>query len=610
MRPTTRMRQLSLFSTSTPTGGPPRWVLDDLYASDNDPAMELDRNACIQDARSFESDYMGNVGSLDAAGLVQALSRLEHIGELEARVLSWADLRFAADTADPDANRLLGMARALSAEVRSGVVFFFLEWSELTGDHTDRLMSEQVLGRFRHALIMSRRFTPHRLSQAEERLIERLSPAGPQSWAALWDKVVGAMSFGREERPLSQVLKDFSSPDRMVRRDAADALNAGIADHLPALSHVLGTVAVHRRITDDLRGFGHWLGERALGDEVAPDTIDAMAALIRQHFHLARRYYRIKANVLEIPDLMDYDRSAPLGPLPGEPYTWGSAREIVRTAFRQCSPRLGEIAGMFLDRGWIDAAVRQDKRAGAFCHPTVPQAHPYILMSFGGTSSDLLTLAHELGHGIHQYLSRGQTILSATPLPMAETAALFGESLVLGQLMEQGDARQRLVAGCLKAERIMATTFRQASLHLFERSVHETVRSDGAIDPGTIGRLFLESQKELYGESMGLSPGHERWWAVIPHFVHTPGYVYAYAMAQLTVLALYSRMPRLGEGFSSAYERVLSLGGSRPYEELLEELGLDPRSDATFREGLSALEGLLDRLDELAGQAGEASPWT
>jgi oligoendopeptidase F len=596
-----RMRQRSLFEPfRTTSADPPVWDLRDLYISDQDPAMEEDRAACLKAASDFETAYQGRVDRMDAPGLAEALLKLERIHELEARVLSYAQLRFAEDTRDPEADRLHGRGLDLSGEVRSKVLFFLLEWAEVSKEHTDALLLEPCLDRHRHVLELSCRRHAHHLSPSEERVLERFSPVGPPAWASLSDKVVGGMRFGAEGRSVSQVLKDFSSPRREVRATAAGELSEGVAGQIAISGHVLNTVAQQRRISDRLRGFTHWMGERVIEDETDVGTVETLVEQVRSSYGLVRRYYRLKARLMDRAELMDFDRLAPMGPLPGEPYSWGRAREIVCRSFERFTPELGRIANMFFERGWVHAAERSGKRAGAFCHQTVPRVHPYVLLSFGKTAAGLLTLAHELGHGVHQYLSRNHSVLNRVPLPMAETASLFGELLVFDQLMQEGSASERLVTGCLRVERIIATTFRQVSLHCFESSVHERVGRDGPLGAVHMGELFLQSQKELYGESLGLSPGHEHWWAVIPHFVHTPGYVYAYAYAQLLVLAMSSLTLEDPKGFATRFTQFLSLGGSRSPEELLQPFGLDPRSPDPFRVGLSVVEKFLNQIEELA----------
>jgi oligoendopeptidase F len=596
-----RMRQRSLFEPArTMPAEPPVWDLRDLYLSDQDPAIEEDRAACLKAASAFETAYQGRVDRLDAPGLAEALLKLERIHELEARVLSYAQLRFAEDTRDPEADRLHGLGLDLSGEVRSKVLFFLLEWSELSKEHTDALLREPCLDRYRHVLELSCRRHPYRLSPPEERVLERFRPVGPPAWASLSDKVVSGMRFGAEGRSVSQVLKDFSSPRPEVRATAAGEMSEGVAGRIVISGHVLNTVVLQRRISDRLRGFEHWMGERVLEDETDVGTVEALVEQVRASYGLVRRYYRLKARLMDRAELMDFDRIAPLGPLPGEPYTWDRAGEIVRCSFERFTPELGRIANQFLNQGWVHAAERPGKRAGAFCRRTLPRVHPYVLLSFGKTAADLLTLAHELGHGVHQYLSRDHSILNRVPLPIAETASLFGELLVFDQLMEEGGASERLVTGCLRVERIIATTFRQISLHCFESSVHERVGRDGPLGPVHLGELFLQSQKELYGESLCLSSGHEHWWAVIPHFVHTPGYVYAYAYAQLMVLAMYSLTLEDPKGFAARFTQFLSLGGSRSPEELLRPMGLDPRRTDPFLSGLSVFEKFLDQIEELA----------
>jgi oligoendopeptidase F len=590
-----RMRQRSLFEAPVRAhADPPVWDLSELYASGRDPAIEADRQSCLRASEEFETEYRGRVALLDQAGMAEALLKLERVHELEGRLLSYAELRFAADTRDPEAGRLHGAALSLASEVRSRVLFFLLEWSALGDDHAGALLRDPSLERFRHVLEQSRLSRPHRLSLAEERILERLSPAGGPAWTSLGDKLLGGMRFGPSGRTLSHVMNDFSSPDRSLRRRAASELSEGVRPHAAVAAHVLSTVAVQRGISDHLRGFRHWMGERVLEDQTGLETVQGLVEQVRLSYDLVRRYYRLKANLLQCPDLMDFDRAAPLGRLPGEPYTWERAGGIVLRAFERCSPELGRVAALFLGRGWIHGAVRPGKRAGAFCNPTVPAAHPYVLMSFGGTAADLLTLGHELGHGIHQYLARGRSILGRVPLPVAEIAALFGEHMVMCQLLEEGGAQERLITQCLRVERVIATTFRQISLHRFECAIHEGAGREAGLGPAQLGELFLDSQRELYGQTLGLSPGHEQWWAVIPHFVHTPGYVYAYAYAQLMVLALHSRWVNDPKGFAPLFERFLSLGGSLGPDELLRPLGLDPRSGEPFRRGLTVFQGFLE----------------
>ncbi len=579
------------------------WQLDDLYQNLQDPGIETDRNRCLEMADSFSEKYQGRLQDVSAQDLARAVGDLEEIEELGGKVISYADLCFAVNTQDPEAGRIWQSSREFASAVSRKTLFFGLEWSRLPDTVTKSLLGDPALTSRRHYLEKLRSFAPYRLSNPEEQLLTAKEPAGRSAWVSLFEKVVGALRFGSAGRTLSDVTNALYQPDRTVRKQAAEDLTAGLQPVSHVLAHIINTIALDKSITDNLRSYPAWLTERNLMNEASDKTVDALVQAVTSRYDIVQRYYRLKQNIIGTDRLYDYDRYAPVPGLSEKTYSWKEACTLVLETFRNFSPEFADTAALFFENNWIHAPVQPGKRGGAFAHPTIPSCHPYILVNFTGSQRDVLTLAHELGHGIHQYLAREQGQFNAdTPLTMAEVASVFGEMLVLDTLVQRtADKKERLALICSWLENSFATIFRQISMHLFEDGLHRARPTRGELSVEEISDIWFETQEKMFRDSVVLEERYRLWWSYIPHFIHSPGYVYAYAFANLTVLALYNRYRHLGAEFTTGYRNLLASGGSRSPYELLQPLAVDLHDPGFFLQGLDALEELLGQAEHLAG---------
>jgi oligoendopeptidase F len=571
------------------------WDLRDLYASPEDPGLARDREWCLREADRLASTYAGRVAGLSAEDLSHALTLLEKVEEVCERTVSFAYLFFVTRCDDPASGRLWQSAQELQTRVRRKLLFFELEWSGLAEGEARAGMSHQALRSFRHYLERLRHHAPYRLSAPEEQLLETLSLSGQKAWITLFDKVVGSARFGGEGRSLAGVLADIHDPDQQKRKDAALELTRGLQPLLPLLAHICNSIALDKCLRDDLRSHPHWLSPMNLRNELRDEQIQALVGAVTSRYAIVMDYYGLKKGLLGLSELHDYDRYAPLPGLPHGRISWEEARELVLGAFHEFSPGFAATARLFFERDWIHAAVSTGKVGGAFSHPTVPSCHPYISLHFIGTHRDVLTLAHELGHGIHQYLYREQGLFQGrVPPVMAEIASVFAEMLVFEVLLARtGSPSERLGMLCTRLEEIFTTTFRQIALHRFEAALHQERRTTGELTPDRISSLWMETQREMYGKSLHLGDHYSTWWAYIPHFIHTPGYVHAYAFAELTALALFRQYRRGDSRFVQVYLDLLKRGASASPEELLRPFGLDISESAFFHQGISIVEELL-----------------
>lgn len=579
------------------------WDLSDLYAGPEDPALYRDREWCVREADRLAASYACRVAGLPAEELSRALRLLEKVEEVSERIASFAYLFFVTRCDDPDSGRLWQSAQELQTRVRRGLLFFELEWSELSEGEARARMSHEALKPFRHYLERIRHTAPYRLSAPEEQLLETLSLTGQKAWITLFDKVMGSARFGREGRSLSGVLADLQDPDQEKRREAAIELTRGLQPLLPLLAHICNSLALDKSLRDGLRSHPHWLSPMNLRNELRDEQIRALVGAVTSRYWIVRDYYSLKKRLLGFSELHDYDRHAPLPGLPQGKFTWEEARDLVMGVFREFCPEFAGTASLFFERGWIHAAVRPGKVGGAFSHPTVPSCHPYISLHFSGTHRDVLTLAHELGHGIHQHLCRGHGLFQGrVPPVMAETASVFAEMLVFEVLLSRAQSTaERLGMVCGKLEEIFTTTFRQIALHRFEAALHEERRTTGELTPDRLSSLWMETQREMYGESLRLGDHYRTWWAYIPHFIHAPGYVHAYAFAELTALTLFRQCRKGDSGFVPLYLDLLRRGASASPEELLRPFGLDISKSDFFHQGLRIVEELLQEAWKYTG---------
>jgi oligoendopeptidase F len=600
--------------TPSPAGAGPaagvRWDLSALYAGPDDPRIDADLDASLEAARRFSGRYRGRVAELEPAELAQAVDAYEALQEPIARAGAYAGLLFAADTVTPRHGALLQHVQERGTEIRNGLLFFELEWVALADETASARLADPALARRRHLLESMRRYRPHVLTEPEERILAETANTGRNAWSRLFDEVVAAIRFPVErdgatrELPEEEVLSLLYEPDRGLRCAAARGLTAGLRANARVLGFIFNTLVQDKATDDRLRGYPTPLAARNLANEIEPESVDSLLAACVGRYPLVARYYRLKARLLGIERLEDYDRYAPIAQT-SSARSFDDARRIVLDAYADFAPRMADVARRFFDERWIDAELRPGKRGGAFCASTLPSLHSFVLLNYTGNLRDVMTVAHELGHGVHQTLAARQGLFEQdAPLTMAETASVFGEMLVFRRLMrEEPDPKVRLALLCGKIEDAFATVFRQVAMTRFEQSLHAARRAEGELPLPRVNALWTEANRPMFGDSVQLSDDYAWWWLYIPHFVHSPFYCYAYAFGELLVLALLRRYDEEGADFVPRYLELLAAGGSQRPELLLARMGLDVTDPAFWDGGLAVLEELVGQAEALAGEA-------
>ncbi len=581
------------------------WDLDPLVDSDGAAGVERLLESASSRAAAFQERYAGQIATLDAEALAEAMRALEQIADEDGRAASYASLRFSTDTADPERGALLQRAEERATEIQTRLLFFELEWAAVDDERADELLSSAALEPFRHYLRSARRYRPHQLSEPEEKILAEKAISSQSAWARLFSEHVAALRVSLDGEPssLEVALSRLQSPDREARRSAAEAVSATLEPGLRTRAFIYNTLIHDKAVEDRLRSYPHWLSSRNLDNEASDESVTALIEAVRGRYDLTQRWYRLKAKLLGLERLADYDRVAPLG-TEDATFSFGDARELVLDTYSAFAPEAGRIAKQFFTERWIDAPVRPHKRGGAFCSYTVPSVHPYVLLNFTARRRDVLTMAHELGHGLHASLAGPQGIFHfSTPLTLAETASVFGEALVFGRLLE-GSSDQRSRLGLL-AERLdgtIATVFRQMAMNRFEYLAHTRRRQEGELSVARLGEFWTETQAELFGDSVAMSEGYAYWWSYIPHFINVPGYVYAYAYGLLFALSAYRRYLDEGASFVPRYLELLAAGGSRSPEELGAIVGIDLADPSFWDTGLMLVEEQLAEAERLAAE--------
>ncbi len=597
------------------SGGPAAgvtWNLADLYSGPDDPRLEADLADALAAAERFAARWRGGVAGASAAELAAAVDELERIQEPVARAGSFAGLLFAGDTSAPRHGALLQRVQERGSEIRNALVFFELEWVGLDDPVAERLLADPALAKRHHWLASLRRYRPHVLSEPEERLLEETANTGSRAFSRLFDEVLGRLRFQvrRGDQTLDlgeeEVLSLLYDPDREVRREAADALTRTLVQSSHTLGFVFNTLVQDKAQDDRRRRYSTPMAARHLANEIDAESVESLIEACVSRYPLVARYYRLKAKLLGLEKLADYDRYAPIGEPPGA-FAFERARRIVLDAYGDFAPSMAGIAERFFDDRWIDAELRPGKRGGAFCASTLPSVHPYVLVNYTGTPRDVMTLAHELGHGVHQFLARPQGLFEQdAPLTLAETASVFGEMLVFRRLLrEQPDPVARLALVCGKLEEAFATVFRQVAMTRFEQSLHAARRAEGELAVPRINELWMAANRPMFGDSVELRDDYAWWWLYIPHFVHSPFYCYAYSFGELLVLALLRRYDAEGPAFVDRYLELLAAGGSDAPATLLARVGLDVRDPKFWDGGLVLLEELLTEAEQLASRVGK-----
>jgi oligoendopeptidase F len=583
------------------------WDLDPLVDGQGAEGVDLMLAEADQRAAAFAERHAGRVSALDGPGLAAAMSELEAIVDLLGRAGSYAMLRFAVNTADPAHGALLARVQEKATGVETKLLFFELEWAALDDDRADELLATDGLDTTRHHLRTLRRYRPHLLSEPEEKLMTEKSLTGRDAWTRLFSELTSAIRVdlpdAEEGVPLDAALSRLMSPDREVRRGTAEAVNAALEPGLRTRAYVFNTLLQDKAVDDRLRSYPSWIASRNLANEASDESVQALLEAVRANYDLPQRWYRLKAEVLGLDKLADYDRMASVADEEIK-VQWPQATELVLGSFHDFSPTLGNLAQRFFDERWIDAPVRPNKRGGAFCAYTTPSVHPFVMLNFTSRRRDVLILAHELGHGLHAALAgpRGP-FEQHTPLTVSETASVFGETLVFRRLLDAADTpRSRLALLAENIEGSIATVFRQTAMNRFEELVHTSRRTEGELSIERFGELWHESQAEMLGDAVEITDGYRMWWSYVPHFMGTPGYVYAYAYGQLLALSVYRRYLEEGESFVPRYLELLGAGGSRSPEELAAIAGLDLEDPSFWTKGLDLVREQLGAAEAAAAE--------
>jgi oligoendopeptidase F len=581
------------------------WDLDPLVGGEGESGADRLLDEAERRATAFAEQHAGKVAELDAPGLAAAMEELAQIADAVGRVGSYAALRFSTDTADPANGALLQRVQERGTQIETTLLFFDLEWAALDDDKADALLATDGLDSARHHLRTMRRYRPHLLSEPEEKILAEKSVTGRDAWSRLFSEVTSAIKVdldGAEEPvALDVALARLTDPDRETRAHVAERVSQALQPTLRIRGYIFNTLMADKSTDDRLRSYRTWISSRNLANEASDESVQALVEAVRDNYEIPRRWYRLKARLLGVDRLADYDRMASVGGTEPE-VGWDEARETVLSSFSDFSGTLADGARRFFDERWIDAPVRPAKRGGAFCAYTVPSVHPYVLLNYTSKRRDVLTLAHELGHGLHAYLAQPRGVFEQhTPLTLAETASVFGETLVFRRLLDAAQTPESRLS--LLAENIegsIATVFRQVAMNRFEDLAHTARRGEGELSLDRIGELWAQSQEELLGDAVEVTDNYKTWWSYVPHFIGTPGYVYAYAYGQLLALSVYGKYLEEGEAFVPKYLEMLGAGGSRSPEELAAIAGLDLTDPNFWRSGLGLVRGQLEQAEAAA----------
>ncbi len=590
------------------TGKLPEWNLTDLYAGIDAPEIARDLEKLDLECVSFETDYKGKLSGSTAGEnggkwLAEAIRRYEAIDDLAGRLGSYAGLVHAGDSVDPAISKFYGDVSERLTAASTHLLFFSLELNRIDDAVIERALETEALAHYRPWLEDLRKERPYQLEDRVEQLFHEKSQTAYSAWNRLFDQTISTLRFkvAGKELAIEPTLSLLQDRDGAKRKAAAEALAKTFKANERTFALVTNTLAKDKEISDRWRGFADVADSRHLNNRVEREVVDALVAAVRAAYpNLSHRYYRLKASWFKKKKLPHWDRNAPLPFSATGSIAWPEAKDMVLTAYRGFSPEMANIAERFFTERWIDAPVRPGKAPGAFSHPTTPSAHPYVLMNYQGKPRDVMTLAHELGHGVHQVLAaKNGALMAPTPLTLAETASVFGEMLTFKRLLSQtknAKQRQALLAG--KVEDMINTVVRQIAFYSFERALH-IERKNGELTAERIGQIWLSVQGESLGPAIDIRPGYENFWMYIPHFIHSPFYVYAYAFGDCLVNSLYAVYEHASEGFADRYLEMLAAGGTKHYSELLKPFGLDAKDPKFWNGGLDVIAAMIDQLEEM-----------
>lgn len=582
------------------------WDLDPLVSG----AGQAGVDGLLRRAQELTEDleqWRGRIGDLDATQLASAMSTVAEIEDALGRAGSWVSLRFAVDTSDPSRGAAMQKFQEQATELATRMIFLELEWADVPEVQAMALLESEELAFCRHHLESARRYRPHLLTEAEEKILAEKDITSSSAWSRLFDELTSAIVVELPDGPtsLEQGLSRLGSPDREERRIAAEAVTIALEPGLRTRAYVFNTLMADKTTDDRLRSYSSWVASLNLANQASDASVQALVDAVVDRYDIPQRWYTLKAALLGLDRLADFDRNASIAAVEEE-FTWSQATQIVLDSYGSFSTELADVVQTFLDENWIDAPVRPGKRPGAFCAYTVPSAHPFLLLNWTSRRRDVLTLAHELGHGLHAYLAREQGVFhQSTPLTLAETASVFGETVTFGRLLEETadpDARLALLAESLEGQ--IATVFRQVAMNRFENAVHTHRREIGELSVEDFADAWEATQRAMLGDAVEITAGYRSWWSYIPHFIGSPGYVYAYAYGQLLALAVYARYEVEGDAFVPAYLDLLRAGGSRSPEELGRIVGVDLADPRFWDGGLAIIDAQLAAAEQAARDAG------
>ena len=584
-------------------GDLPEWNLDDLYKGQEDPKLAQDLNWLETECASFAADYEHKLADLSAADMLRCIERNERISAIAGRIMSFAGLRYYQMTTDGGRTKFMSDMQEKITNYTTPLVFFTLELNRLGDTHLDELYAQNAgLARYKPALDRVRAMKPHQLSDELEKFLHDMGVVG-DAWEKLFDETIAGLTFvvNGDELNIEGTINLLTEQDRDLRQAAAEELARVFGENIRTFARVHNTQAKEKEIIDRWRGMPTAQSARHLANHVEPEVVEALRnAVVAAYPKLSHRYYELKRKWLGLDRMQVWDRNAPLPMENTRIVDWDQAREIVIDAYGSFDPRMADLAQPFFDRGWIDAPVKPGKAPGAFAHPTVTDVHPYVMLNYLGKPRDVMTLAHELGHGVHQVLAADQgEMLSSTPLTLAETASVFGEMLTFRKMLDGArDQNERRVMLAGKVEDMINTVVRQIAFYDFECKLH-AARRQGELTPDDINALWMSVQAQSLGDAFDFMPGYETFWAYIPHFIHSPFYVYAYAFGDGLVNALYAVYQENPEGFQDKYFDMLRAGGSKHHSDLLAPFGLDASDPKFWDKGLSMISDMIDELEAM-----------
>jgi oligoendopeptidase F len=583
------------------------WDLSDLLDGRDDEGAVLELLDRADELTASLAAQRGQVASWDAAQLADFMRRQAELSEVIGRAGSWASLRFATDVNDPTRGALVQRVSERSTAISTQLLWFELEWAELDDERVEALLADESLAFAGHHLRSARRYRQHLLTEPEERILTEKAVTGRSAWSRLFNELTSTIDVELDGRTttLEEGLSRLASPSPETRAEAAAAVTAALQPGLRTRAFVFNTLLHDKAVDDRLRGYPSWISSRNLANEATDESVQALVDAVQRRYDLPQRWYRLKAKVLGVDRLKDWDRMASLATTDAT-IGFGEAKDLVLDSYASFSPEMADIARRFFDEQWIDAPAKAGKRPGAFCAYTVPSVHPYVFLNWTSRRRDVLTLAHELGHGLHAYLAREQGVYhQGTPLTLAETASVFGETVTFGKLLEETtDPAERLALLAENIEGAIATVFRQTAMNRFEDLAHNARRDEGELSVDRIGELWGQSQEAMLGEAVEVTEGYRSWWSYVPHFIGTPGYVYAYAYGQLLALSVYKQYEEQGADFVPRYTHLLSAGGSMAPEELGRIVGCDLADPGFWDGGIAIIEQQLDAAETAAFEAG------